>query len=174
MRPFLKRFFGGLLIVVSGLIIATGGDKIEPAILSSPEVVTDSDEPEVKTKIDSLKTKTKIEVSEKPRPVCDGTTVTRNCSLDGVNYITYIYHPAVPEKTRVEREVVYKEVIVSYCTLCRDGTYSPSCATGRGACSHHGGVAQWNAPVYGSKPEYHDKVVVESPAVEAYYETVVE
>jgi tetratricopeptide (TPR) repeat protein len=33
-----------------------------------------------------------------------------------------------------------------YTTLCRDGSYSD--ATGRGACSHHGGVASWNHPVY--------------------------
>lgn len=42
--------------------------------------------------------------------------------------------------------------IASYCTLCNDGTYSQ--ATGQGACSHHGGVAKWNYPVYETSRKY--------------------
>lgn len=41
-----------------------------------------------------------------------------------------------------------RKKIVGHCTLCCDGSYSPSCATGRGACSWHGGVCEWNAPIY--------------------------
>lgn len=42
--------------------------------------------------------------------------------------------------------------IAYYCTLCEDGTYSQ--ATGQGACSHHGGVAKWDYPVYETSRKY--------------------
>lgn len=66
-----------------------------------------------------------------------------------------------------------EQVITGYRTLCRDGEYSPSNAKGRGACSHHGGVADWNAPVYGTKyieatsPQYK-KEEVEMETTQAY------
>ena len=56
--------------------------------------------------------------------------------------------------------------------MCRDGTYSPSCATGRGACSHRGGVAQWNAPIYRNVPHREEKKIIESPAIPELYEKV--
>lgn len=108
------------------------------------------------------------------KPTCDGTSTTSNCVLDNVNYITYVYHPAVPEKSHTEQVTTYEKKVVSYCTLCNDGTYSPSCATGRGACSWHGGVAQWNAPVYRNVPVYSTKTIVDAPAQDAYYEKIVE
>jgi tetratricopeptide (TPR) repeat protein len=45
-----------------------------------------------------------------------------------------------------------KRRIAYYCTLCEDGTFSQ--ATGQGACSHHGGVARWNYPVYETSRKY--------------------
>lgn len=39
-----------------------------------------------------------------------------------------------------------------YITRCCDGTTSS--ATGRGACSHHGGVCDWNEPVYEEYRKY--------------------
>jgi len=113
-------------------------------------------------------------VKEKTKPTCDGTVVTNGCTLEGSNYKTYIYHAAVEEKTHTETITTYKEEVASYCTLCDDGTYSPSCATGRGACSHHGGVAQWNAPRYHAVPVENTKTIVDTPAKEAYYEKVLE
>jgi hypothetical protein len=44
--------------------------------------------------------------------------------------------------------------IVGHCTLCNDG--STSDATGRGACSWHGGVADWNHPIYETSRKYGD------------------
>jgi hypothetical protein len=105
-------------------------------------------------------------------PVCDGTEVKANCKADGGVYRVYVYHPAVAAKTHQEAVTTYKEEVTGYCTLCADGTYSPSCATGRGACSHHGGVAEWNAPIKSSVPVYGSKVVVDEPAKEAYYDKV--
>ena len=41
-----------------------------------------------------------------------------------------------------------------YLTRCCDGTASPSNAKGSGACSHHGGVCDWNEPVYEEYRQY--------------------
>jgi tetratricopeptide (TPR) repeat protein len=49
-----------------------------------------------------------------------------------------------------------KKRITGYCSKCCDGTFSPSCATGRGACSHHGGVCEPNAPEYEEYREFGD------------------
>ncbi len=61
---------------------------------------------------------------------------------------------------------------MGYCTLCRDGTYSPTCATGRGACSHHGGVAQWSAPIYNQVEYYEEVKVIDVPASKERYEII--
>lgn len=108
----------------------------------------------------------------KPLPVCDGTTVMADCVSENITYKTYVYHPAVPEKTHTETVTTYEKKITSQCTLCVDGTYSPSCATGRGACSHHGGVAQWNAPVYTDVPVYSTKTIIDAPAQAEFYDKV--
>lgn len=42
--------------------------------------------------------------------------------------------------------------VIYYITRCWDG--SPSGAKGRGACSHHGGVKDWNEPVYEEYRKY--------------------
>jgi hypothetical protein len=130
------------------------------------------------SKLDSVHTSSTAPATEnipkKVIPTCDGTTVTTSCTLESISYKTYIYHPAVPEKTHTETVTTYQEEITGYCTLCSDGTYSPSCATGSGACSHHGGVAQWNAPISRNVPVNSTKTVVDAPAQEAYYEKVVE
>lgn len=124
--------------------------------------------------IDSTQTNPRASQKAKPvsNPTCDGSAVTTNCVVGGVRYIKYVYHPAVPAKTHTETATTYQEEVTGYCTLCNDGTYSPSCATGRGACSYHGGVAQWNAPRYSSTPEYSTKTIIDVPAQKAYYEKV--
>lgn len=110
----------------------------------------------------------------KTMPTCDGTITKGSCKHEGAIYKTYIYYPAVAEKTHKETDTTYKEVVTGYCTLCNDGTYSPSCATGRGACSWHDGVAQWNAPRTSRVPVYTERVVVDAPAVAEYYEKVLD
>lgn len=42
--------------------------------------------------------------------------------------------------------------VVGHETLCGDGTTSD--AAGSGACSHHGGVAEWNHPIYEISRKY--------------------
>jgi thioredoxin-like negative regulator of GroEL len=42
--------------------------------------------------------------------------------------------------------------VAYYTTKCRDGSTTSS--KGRGACSYHGGVANWNAPVYETSRKY--------------------
>lgn len=121
-----------------------------------------------------ITTSSPTKVVEKVTPTCDGTIVTRSCISEGVTYSTYIYHPAVAEQSHDETITTYEQRVTSYCTLCDDGTYSPSCATGRGACSHHGGVAQWNAPRYSSVAVQSTQKVIDAPAQDAYYEKVAE
>lgn len=107
-------------------------------------------------------------------PTCDGSIVTTSCTVDGISYKTYIHHPAVAEKSHTETVTTYRQETSGYCTLCSDGTYSPSCATGRGACSHHGGVAQWNAPVTRNVPVTSTKTVIDQAAQDSYDEKVQE
>jgi tetratricopeptide (TPR) repeat protein len=45
-----------------------------------------------------------------------------------------------------------RRTIVGYTTRCCDG--SSSSAKGRGACSHHGGVCNWNEPIYNESREF--------------------
>ena len=106
-------------------------------------------------------------------PTCDGTTVTEGCVLDGVRYNRYVYHPAVEQQSHMEQRSSQEQVITGYCTLCMDNTYSPSCATGKGACSHHGGVQQWNAPRYGTQTNTWEEEVIDVPAQAEYFETEV-
>lgn len=104
--------------------------------------------------------------------ICDGTSITRDCSIDGVEYSVYKYYPAEPERSHVETITTYTKEIVGYCTLCNDGTRSPSCATGRGACSHHGGVAEWNAPIYSDVPHYEYVTVIDAEAIPERWEKI--
>jgi hypothetical protein len=110
----------------------------------------------------------------KAMPTCDGTTTKGNCKHEGAIYKTYTYYPAIAEKSHKVVDTTYKEVVTSYCTLCNDGTYSPSCATGKGACSWHGGVAQWNAPRTSSVPVNAERIVIDAPAVAEYYDKVLD
>lgn len=130
------------------------------------------------SKLDTIQTSSATSATEnipkKVTPTCDGTTVIAACTVDAIHYKTYVYHPAVAEKTHTETVTTYHEEVTGYCTLCIDGTYSPSCATGSGACSHHGGVAQWNAPITGNVPAYSTKTVIDAAAVAEYYEKVSE
>lgn len=45
-----------------------------------------------------------------------------------------------------------RKKVIGYETLCCDGTSSS--AKGRGACSHHGGVCNWNHPIYEEYRKY--------------------
>lgn len=154
-----KRIVIGFIVAGMLLIRAIGsGQGDQPANLNATQANTT--------------TSVSQEAVEEPIPECDGVTVTTGCALEGISYETYIYHPAVAEKTHTEIVTSYTEEVTGYCTLCSDGTYSPSCATGRGSCSHHGGVAQWDAPVSRSVPLNISKTVVDAPAQEAYYEKI--
>lgn len=44
--------------------------------------------------------------------------------------------------------------VLYYQTVCCDGSDSPSNAKGQGACSHHGGVCNWNKPIYETYRKY--------------------
>jgi len=104
---------------------------------------------------------------------CDGITITNDCQVDGIEYSVYKYYEAIPEKTHTETITTYTEEISGYCTLCNDGTWSPTCATGRGACSKHGGVAQYDAPIYSKVPHTEEKTIIDSEAIPERWEKIV-
>ena len=106
-------------------------------------------------------------------PTCDGTSVTSDCEVNGVIYEVYKYYPAEEEKYHFETITTYEKKITGYCTLCKDGTFSPTCATGRGACSHHGGVAKYNAPIYSEIPKTEQKKIVDKEATPERWEKIV-
>ena len=111
--------------------------------------------------------------NEEEIPTCDGTSITSDCEVDGIIYSIYKYYPAEEEKYHFETITTYEREITSYCTLCNDGTYSSTCATGRSACSHHGGVKEWNAPVYSEVPKTEEKKIIDSSAMPERWEKVV-
>ena len=150
----------------SSASISKAASQKEDIIESSPTAVPAATVKPTKAPIATAKP------TEETVPTCNGLQIKHNCELQGVMYSTYIYHPAVAAKTHVETQTTTEQVVSGYCTLCNDGTYSPTCATGRGACSHHGGVAQFNAPVYSNQTSASEYTVVDSPAVDDYYETV--
>ena len=119
--------------------------------------------------LEITKTVEKIE----SKKTCDGITITTNCEVDGIEYSVYKYYEAVPEKSHTETITTYTEEITGYCTKCNDGTWSPTCATGRGACSNHGGVAQYNAPRYSKVPHYEEKIIIDSEAIPERWEKVI-
>ena len=136
---------------------------------------------------ESENTKTELESPIKPEekeeaeevqeeeivPTCDGTKIVSNCEVDGILYSTYKYYPAEEEKYHYETVTTYEHEITGYCTLCNDGTYSPTCAVGRGACSHHGGVAEYNSPIYSEVPKQEQKKVIDEAATPERWEKVV-
>ena len=125
-----------------------------------------------KNKEIELNNETKEKDTKTEEKICDGTVITSNCIFDGVEYEKYVYHAAIPEKSHVETIITYTTEITGYCTLCNDGTRSPSCATGKGACSHHGGVAEWNAPIYTKIEHKEQKIIIDSEAIPEYYEKI--
>jgi hypothetical protein len=152
-----KRTFIGLAsagVVLFGIIGATSSSQ--PGESSLPKHGTVSQSPSIEK-----------QSASNAKLLCDGTTVTTNCEVDGVSYSTYVYHPAIAEKSHIEQVTTYQKQVTGYCTLCNDDTYSPTCATGSGACSHHGGVEEWNAPRYATVPVHSTKTVIDAPAQSA-------
>lgn len=100
-------------------------------------------------------------------PTCDGTSVTKNCKYEGVKYKIYQYYPEVEEKSHFETTYTYEDYEDS-CTLCVDGTWSPTCSTGRGACSWHGGVQEYDATRITTEKIEHKNKVIDEPYQKAY------
>lgn len=84
----------------------------------------------------------------KSTPSCDSLDEGYCQQTPGVFVYKTLVTAAVPYKPGTPDR---KEVI-GYCTLCNDGTWSPSCAVGRGACSWHSGVQAYNVAEYRTIP----------------------
>lgn len=88
-------------------------------------------------------------------PLCESVE-TGFCKSNSYGADWYQYKTVVKPAVAYVAGTPDKQVLEGYCTLCNDGTFSPSCAVGRGACSYHSGVDAYNVPsystVYGTAP----------------------
>lgn len=80
-----------------------------------------------------------------------GDYYTKSLTASAIAYV-----PGTPDKKQ----------LIGYCTACNDGSMSPSCAVGRGACSWHDGVAAYNVPQYNIIPG--KPAIPAKPAVYSY------
>ncbi|MDR6197164.1 hypothetical protein [Siphonobacter sp. SORGH_AS_0500] len=81
---------------------------------------------------------------QKSNQTLEAVTDAYHASQYGSKAGEKLYNQLNPEKKR----------LLYYQTVCCDGSYSPSNAKGRGACSHHGGVCDWNYPIYETYRKY--------------------
>jgi len=123
-----------------------------------------SDE-QIQNRIEKINIPKEVVLSEKIK------TITKYCDdLDG-GYCQkvpgeYFFKTLVKQAVEYEPAVPDKKIVIGYCTLCSDGTWSPSCAIGSGACSWHGGVAAYNVAQY--RTIYGTPEVPAQPAVYSY------
>ena len=141
--------------------------------LSNKETISENkkdEKPQEKQQENSQDENTKEKKEE--LPTCDGKKVTSNCKVGDITYSKYIYHPAQKAVTHTEKvQTGTKNEYSNPYTLCADG--SRSGATGKGACSKHGGVAEWKHRDLIEVPIYEEKTIIDSPAKNEYYEKVV-
>lgn len=72
---------------------------------------------------------------------------------DAVNDLKPLISAEYPDAIKLHDKInPIRKRITGTCTRCCDG--SISYATGRGACSHHGGVCNWNDPIYEESRKY--------------------
>lgn len=78
------------------------------------------------------------------------------------NRVRTLFNKINPVKTRVSYvdKPVQKKRVAYYTILCRDGSTSSS-SSRRGTCSRHGGVADWDHPVYETYTENQKQKVIE-------------
>lgn len=74
-------------------------------------------------------------------------------TLEAVNDLKFLIQKGNPEAEKLHEKInPIRKKVAYYVTRCCDGTTSN--AKGRGACSHHGGVCNWNEPVYEEYRKY--------------------
>ncbi|TAL14685.1 hypothetical protein EPN95_02155 [Patescibacteria group bacterium] len=120
---------------------------------------------EISNRIQSIKTPKETQIADsisKTTQSCNNVE-SGFCEKDIGTYV---------DKSVVSPAVMYQpgtpdiKTIIGYCTLCNDGTFSPSCAVGRGACSYHSGVAGYNVAQYMTTPGTPE--IAAQPAVYSY------
>ncbi len=129
-------------------------------------------EPEAIEVTETIKEELFEETNKITIATCDGITIIEDCEVDGKEYILYKFHNAVEEVSHIETKTTTTQEIIGYCTLCKDGTFSPSCAVGRGACSHHGGVKAYDSPRYKEVTNTEEVKIIDSPAIDEYWEII--
>ncbi len=150
------------------IIIGTVGVLVGSTVFADSESAVSADN----TK-DSVSQTVVSENLEEVILQCDGVSITEDCEFEGILYSVYKYHDEVPEKFHYEQKIAgYNQVVVGYCTMCNDGTRSPSCSVGSGTCSHHGGVKEYDAPIYEEEPYYENVKVIDIKYQAAWHEIV--
>lgn len=100
-------------------------------------------------------------------PLCDSVASGFCQRESGIYYNKVLITPEVPYRPSTPD----RHELIGFCTRCRDGSLSPSCAVGSGACSWHGGVAAYNEPQYKTipgSPEIPGKPAEYSYTVKSY------
>jgi len=184
-KPSFKKIFdsilfrigivGVVLAIFFGIVTSLSAINIPPfrafngAIWFKGGIHYISDE-QITSRIDEVNAPKQAEIIDKIKsstPLCESVE-KGYCQKSSEDYVyktvitpAVAYKPGTPDR----------EEITGYCTLCRDGTFSPSCAVGRGACSWHGGVASYGVPKYRiipGVPEVQARPAVCSYATKSY------
>ena len=162
-----------IMVILSIFGISSGLSDQKTHNLSNKETISENkkdEKPQEKQQENSQDENTKEKKEE--LPTCDGKKVTSNCKVGDITYLKYIYHPAQKAVMHTEKvQTGTKNEYSNPYTLCADG--SRSGATGKGACSKHGGVAEWKHRDLIKVPIYEEKTIIDSPAKNEYYEKVV-
>lgn len=106
---------------------------------------------EITNRINKLNAPSEATMSEKIRvssATCDSLESGYCQKTPGEYVFKSLVRPAIPYSPGTPD----KKEVIGYCTACNDGTFSPSCAVGRGACSWHGGVAAYNVAQFRITP----------------------
>jgi hypothetical protein len=147
-----------VIIGIALVVIAGAGQAIVSSISISPREFNNGvfwanggfhylNESQVEQTVARINMPAEITMEEKissTTPMCD---VVENgyCQLSlGVYAIKSLSSPAIAFQPGTPDT----KKVVGYCTLCNDGTFSPSCAVGRGACSYHSGVQAYDVAEY--------------------------
>lgn len=103
--------------------------------------------PEIENLINSDPTNTELKIN---RALCYSKT---GKIQEAVNDLKPLIDEGNTDAEKLHNKInPIRKSIIGYETLCNDGTTSN--ARGRGACSHHGGVRNWNNPIYEESRKY--------------------
>lgn len=174
---FIVAVFIIIIMIHNSYITQENSSLVESQEFNSQDSFTTSNtEMENETELTKITDLSDEEISEiKDKIIKESSLFFESCDedIEGECIDNYTGRYYFQTKIKEGKPARTKQVISGYRTLCRDGEYSPSNAKGRGACSHHGGVADWNAPVYSTEyieaiPAQYEKEKIEIETTQVY------